>query len=430
MRVSHWFVKVTAKLLLINSNGIHLSGECIPAIFLMKQEERAGMPERTTVDIQPETVAAAHGVASDTAFSAVVPPLYLSSTYEFADFDSPRAYDYGRVGNPTRDLLAEAITRLEGGAGAVLTPSGMAAVDLLVGRLPVGSMVLAPHDCYGGTMRLLKARAVLGQIRLRLVDQSDVDAFKARLWDHPTLVLIESPSNPLMRVVDIAKLAALARATGARVAVDNTFLSPALQKPLSLGADYVLHSTTKFLNGHSDVIAGAVIAADPEEARALKHWANVTGAVAAPFDSWLTLRGLRTLFVRMAGQERNAMVIAGHLRTHPAVARVHYPGLADHPDHALAARQQQGFGAMMSFELAGGVPAVRRFVREVRGFTLAESLGGVESLVAHPATMTHVDMGADARSQAGISDGLLRLSVGLEHIDDLLAGLDKGLSAC
>ncbi|MFT4163064.1 cystathionine gamma-synthase [Shinella sp.] len=388
------------------------------------------MSERTAIEVQPETVAAAHGVASDTAFGAIAPPLYLSSTYQFADFDTPRAYDYGRVGNPTRDLLAEAIAKLEGGAGAVLTPSGMAAVDLLIGRLPVGSLVLAPHDCYGGTMRLLKARAELGQIRLRLVDQSDMEAFKTRLWDHPALVLIETPSNPLMRVVDIAALSAFARAAGARVAVDNTFLSPALQKPLALGADYVLHSTTKFLNGHSDVIAGAVIAADAEEARALRHWANVTGAIAAPFDSWLTLRGLRTLFARMAGQERNAVAIAERLVAHPAVARVHYPGLADHPDHALAARQQQGFGAMMSFELAGGESAVRRFVRAVRVFTLAESLGGVESLVAHPATMTHVDMGADARARAGIGDGLLRLSVGLEHVDDLLAGLEAGLSAC
>ncbi|MGD9480484.1 cystathionine gamma-synthase [Shinella sp. G-2] len=388
------------------------------------------MSERTANEVQPETVAAAHGVASDTAFGAIAPPLYLSSTYEFADFDTPRAYDYGRVGNPTRDLLGEAIARLEGGAGAVLTPSGMAAVDLLVSRLAVGSVVLAPHDCYGGTMRLLKARADLGQIKLRLVDQSDIEAFKARLWDHPALVMIETPSNPLMRVVDIAVLSALAKATGAKVAVDNTFLSPALQKPLSLGADYVLHSTTKFLNGHSDVIAGAVIAADAQEDRALKRWANVTGAIAAPFDSWLTLRGLRTLFARMAGQERNARAVAERLAAHPAVARVHYPGLADHPDHALAARQQRGFGAMMSFELAGGVPAVRRFVRAVRIFTLAESLGGVESLVAHPATMTHVDMGADARARAGIGDGLLRLSVGLEHVDDLVAGLETGLSAC
>lgn len=387
------------------------------------------MSERRPAEFHPETIAAAYGVASDTAFGAVAPPLYLSSTYEFAGFEEPRAYDYGRVGNPTRDLLAEAIAKLEGGAGAVVTPSGMAALDLLIGRLAVGSLVLAPHDCYGGTMRLLNARAQLGQIRRALVDQSDMEAFEAQLRDHPALVLIETPSNPLLRVVDIAMLSARARNAGARVVVDNTFLSPARQQPLSLGADYVLHSTTKFLNGHSDVIAGAVIAAEAQEVKALKQWANVTGAIAAPFDCWLTLRGLRTLFVRMAAQERNAMLIAERLRIHPAVARVHYPGLVDHPDHVLASRQQSGFGAMMSFELIGGVPAVRRFVRAVCGFTLAESLGGVESLVAHPATMTHADMGPEARANAGIRDGLLRLAVGLEHINDLAAGLEAGLQA-
>ncbi|MBW8284981.1 MAG: cystathionine gamma-synthase [Rhizobium sp.] len=387
------------------------------------------MSKRTPAEFHPETIAAAYGVASDIAFGAVAPPLYLSSTYEFAGFDAPRAYDYGRVGNPTRDLTAEAIAKLEGGAGAVMTPSGMAALDLLIGRLAAGSLVLAPHDCYGGTMRLLKARAERSQIRLSLVNQSDMEVFAGQLRDHPALVLIETPSNPLLRVVDIAALSTLAKNAGAQVVVDNTFLSPALQQPLSLGADYVLHSTTKFLNGHSDVIAGAVIAADAQEAKALKHWANVTGAIASPFDSWLTLRGLRTLFARMAGQERNAMTVAQRLRDHPAVSRVHYPGLADHPDHGLARRQQRGFGAMMSFELVGDVPAVRRFVGAVRGFTLAESLGGVESLVAHPTTMTHADMGPEARANAGIRDGLVRLSVGLEHIDDLLAGLEAGLQA-
>jgi cystathionine gamma-synthase len=388
------------------------------------------MPERKSLDVQPETVAAAYGVASDTAYGAVAPPLYLSSTYEFAGFDTPGAYDYGRVGNPTRDLLGEAIARLEGGAGAVLTPSGMAAVDLLAGSLGNGSLVLAPHDCYGGTMRLLAARAKLGQITLKLVDQTNLAAFEAALAEKPALVLIESPSNPLMRIVDIAALSGLAKAAGAKVVVDNTFLSPAIQQPLSLGADYVLHSTTKFINGHSDVIAGAVVAADADEVKRLRHWANVTGAICSPFDAWLTLRGVRTLFARMAGQERNAMAIATRLEAHPAVSHVHYPGLASHPHHALARRQQKGFGAMMSFELAGGVPAVQRFLKAMRVFTLAESLGGVESLVAHPATMTHVDMGPEGRAKAGITDGLLRLSVGLEHVDDLIAGLDVGLAAC
>ncbi|AMK23062.1 MULTISPECIES: cystathionine gamma-synthase [Sphingomonadaceae] len=379
---------------------------------------------------KPETIAASHGVASDTAFGAVAPPLYLSSTYEFAGFECPRPYDYGRSGNPTRDLLADALARLEGGAGAIVTSSGMAAIDLLISRLRPDELVIAPHDCYGGTMRLLKARAERGQIALRLVDQGDDAAFAAALEDVPSLVLIETPSNPLMRVVDIAALSAQAKAAGAEVAVDNTFLSPALQRPIALGADYALHSTTKYLNGHSDVIGGAVIAADPAQVEQLRHWANVVGSAGAPFDSWLTLRGLRTLFPRMAQQQINAMAVANYLERHSAVAHVYYPGLASDPGHAIASRQQRGFGAMLSFDLAGGVEAVRRFIAAVRTFTLAESLGGVESLVAHPATMTHLDMGADARAVAGIGDGLLRLSVGLEAGADLIAGLDAGLMAC
>jgi cystathionine gamma-synthase len=379
---------------------------------------------------KPRTIAAAHGVASDPAFGAVAPPLYLSSTYEFAGYEKPRAYDYGRSGNPTRDLSADALAKLEGGAGAVITSSGMAAIDLLVGRLRAGDLVLAPHDCYGGTMRLLKARAERGQIALRLVDQGDEVAFAGALEHKPALVLIETPSNPLMRVVDISALAAKAKAAGAEVAVDNTFLSPAIQRPIALGADYAIHSTTKYLNGHSDVIGGAVVAADPVQVERLRHWANVVGSSGAPFDAWLTLRGLRTLFVRLDQQQRSAMAIAIYLERHPAVTRVHYPGLASNPGHAIAARQQSGFGAMLSFELRGGVEAVRRFIGAIRTFTLAESLGGVESLVAHPATMTHADMGAEARAIAGISDGLLRLSVGLEAEQDLIAGLDLGLAAC
>lgn len=385
-----------------------------------------GDPDRAA----PETVAAAHGVASDSAFGAVSPPLYLSSTYEFAGYDTARTYDYGRSGNPTRDLLADALTKLEGGGGAVLTSSGMAAIDLLVGRLRSSDLVLAPHDCYGGTMRLLKARAALGHFALRLVDQGDRAAFAGALEDVPALVLIETPSNPLMRVVDIAALAGQARAAGAQVAVDNTFLTPAIQKPLALGADYAIHSTTKYLNGHSDMIGGAVVAADPVEAEKLRHWANTVGSTGSPFDAWLTLRGLRTLFARLDRQQISATIIAGYLDRHPAVSKVHYPGLPSHAGHLIASRQQRGFGAMLSFELAGGVEAVKRFIASVRFFTLAESLGGVESLVAHPSTMTHADMGAEARRVAGISDGLLRLSVGLEAEQDLLAGLEQGLAAC
>lgn len=377
--------------------------------------------------VRPETIAATHGLASDPAFGAIAPPIYLSTTYEFAGYDEPRMFDYGRAGNPTRDLLAEALARLEGGAGAVVTASGMAAIDLLAGRLRPDDLVIAPHDCYGGTLRLLKARAERGHLRLQLVDQGDRTAYAAALAAGPALVFIETPSNPLLRVVDIAALAQAAHRVGAKVAVDNTFLSPALQQPLALGADYVVHSTTKFLNGHSDVIGGAVIAAEAAEVAALRQWANVVGSIGAPFDAWLTLRGLRTLFARMKQQEANAVIIARYLESHPAVAAVHYPGLPSHPGHTLAARQQHGFGAMVSFELAGGREAVQRFIATVRTFTLAESLGGVESLVAHPATMTHADIGEEARARAGIGDGLLRLSVGLEAEEDLIEGLALGL---
>ncbi|MFA7603300.1 MAG: cystathionine gamma-synthase [Novosphingobium sp.] len=379
---------------------------------------------------RPQTIASAYGVATDSAFGAVAPPLYLSSTYEFAGYGEARRYDYGRAGNPTRDILAEALARLEGGAGAVITSSGMAALDLLVGRQRPSDLILAPHDCYGGTMRLLKARAERGHCRVRFVDQSDAASVAATLAEGPSLVLIETPSNPLMRVVDIAALADKAHAAGARVAADNTFLSPAIQRPIALGADYVIHSTTKYLNGHSDVIGGAVVAADAGEADELRQWANIVGSTGAPFDAWLTLRGLRTLFPRMEQQQANAMAVANFLDNHSAVAKVHYPGLAAHPGHAIASRQQRGFGAMLSFELAGGVAAVRRFIGAIRFFTLAESLGGVESLVAHPATMTHADMGEEARAVAGIEDSLLRLSIGLEAEQDLIAGLEAGLEAC
>ncbi len=386
-------------------------------------EPKDGLP-------RPQTLTAAYGVAGDTAFGAVVPPLYLSSTYEFAGYNEPRTYDYGRAGNPNRELLGDALAKLEGGAGAVITSSGMSALDLLIGRHRPDDLILAPHDCYGGTMRLLKARADLGHCSVRFVNQSNRGAFAAALEEVPALVLIESPSNPLMRVVDIADISREARAAGAAIAVDNTFLSPAIQRPIELGADYVIHSTTKYLNGHSDVIGGAVVAADPAQVEQLRYWANVVGSAGAPFDAWLTMRGLRTLFPRMEQQQINAMSVANFLENHPAVAKVHYPGLPSHPGHAIASRQQRGFGAMLSFELHGGVPAVRQFISAVRFFTLAESLGGIESLVAHPATMTHADMGEEARATAGISDSLLRLSVGLEAEQDLLAGLTAGLADC
>jgi cystathionine gamma-synthase len=379
--------------------------------------------------LHPCTIASRKGVAADTAYGAVMPPLYLSSNYSFEGFDKKRRYDYTRSGNPTRDVLAEALAELEGGAGAVVVSTGMAAVDLvLTTELGPDDLVLAPHDCYGGTHRLLKAREGKGQIKVAFVDQTDPAALQEALTRRPKLVLVESPTNPLMRIVDIEAVALAAKAYGAKVAVDNTFLSPALQQPIRLGADYVIHSTTKYLNGHSDVVGGAVVAAAPADHGALVWWANCTGVTGSPFDAYLTLRGVRTLHARIERQQTTAALVADFLETHPLVSKVNYPGLVSHPGHELAKRQQAGFGAMLSFELKGGVAAVERFLEGLELFTLAESLGGVESLIAHPATMTHAAMDPDARRTAGIGDTLLRVSVGLEHERDLLADLERGFS--
>lgn len=377
----------------------------------------------------PRTVAARKGIAADAAFGAVTPPIHLSTTYSFAGFERARAHDYSRTSNPTRSLLAETLAELEGGQGAVVVSSGMAAVDLTFSQLKSYDLLIAPHDCYGGTHRLLSARRDLKHFDVMFVDQGDAKQLDEAFSASPTMVLIETPSNPLMRVVDIRAITRRAREVGAKVAVDNTFLSPALQRPLLLGAHYVIHSTTKYLNGHSDVVGGAVVCADKTDAETLAAWANVVGVTGSAFDSYLTLRGVRTLFPRIKEQQATALEIAKYLESCPTVARVHYPGLPSHEGHALAKQQQSGFGAMLSFELSGGVEAVRRFVESVRVFTLAESLGGVESLVAHPATMTHAGMDANARRAAGITDGLLRLSVGLEAPRDLIEDLEFALTA-
>ena len=375
----------------------------------------------------PRTIATRSGVDTDTAHGAVMPPLYLSSNYSFAGFDQKRKYDYSRSGNPTRDVLAETLAELEGGAGCVVTATGMAAVDLPLSLLNPGDLLLAPHDCYGGTHRLLTARARKGHFQVAFVDQGDAAALDAAFAQGPKLVLVETPSNPLLRVVDVADICVRAHAAGAKVVADNTFLSPALQRPIELGADIVVHSTTKYINGHSDVVGGAVIAADPADLSELAWWANCLGVTGSPFDAYLTLRGIRTLFTRIERQQTTAGAVAEVLDAHPAVKAVHYPGLKSHPGHDLAARQQRGPGAMLSFELEGGVEAVRSLVETLDVFTLAESLGGVESLIAHPATMTHAAMTPEARVTAGITDGLLRLSVGLEHQDDIIADLTRAL---
>lgn len=376
-------------------------------------------------DIQTRAVRA--GIDSDLHHGAVVPPLHLSSTFSFEAFDRKRTFDYTRSGNPTRSQLADALASLEGGASAVITSSGMAAVTLALQLVSPGDLVIVAHDCYGGTHRLLRALSAKGHfdvLALDLTAPGAVDAIRAR---RPRMVWIETPSNPLLRITDVRAVAAAAHDVGAIAVADNTFLSPALQRPLELGADLVVHSTTKYLNGHSDVVGGAVVAAEAALGEQLAWWANCLGVTGAPFDSYLTLRGVRTLFPRIAQHVANADAVVEALSTHEAIERVYYPGLVDHPGHELAARQQAAFGAMVSFELRGGVAAVERFVAELRCFTLAESLGGVESLIAHPATMTHASMDAAAREVAGISDSLLRLSVGIELASDLVSDLTRAL---
>ncbi|HET7300259.1 MAG TPA: cystathionine gamma-synthase [Oleiagrimonas sp.] len=378
--------------------------------------------------INASTRAVRAGIETDTQHGAIVPPLHLSTNYSFEGFARKRPYDYSRSGNPTRDTLVDALSDLEGGAGGAVVASGMAAVTLALELVPAGGRVLAAHDCYGGTWRLLDAWAKKGRFELEFVDFTDPAALAEGLAGKPSLVWVETPSNPLLRITDIRHVAHAAHAVGALCLVDNTFLSPALQQPLALGADLVLHSTTKYINGHSDVVGGAVIARTPELAEQVKWWSNCLGLSGAPFDSFLTLRGLRTLNARLRVHQENAVRIANLLDGHTAVRKVYYPGLASHPQHALAARQQSGFGAMLSFELDGDEDAIRAFLDGLRCFSLAESLGGVESLVAHPATMTHAAMAPEARSRAGIADSLLRVSIGIEDGDDLIRDLEAGLA--
>lgn len=367
------------------------------------------------------------GLGSDSPHRSVMPPIHLSSNYFF---DAPGVhgqYDYTRTGNPTRDLAAGAIAELEGGCGASVTSSGMSAIAVVTRLLSAGDLLMAPRDCYGGSHRLFSAEAARGSYRVRFFDPWDKGALELAGALRPRMIWLETPSNPLLRITDIAAWARLARDIGAICVADNTFLSPVNQRPLELGADLVVHSTTKFLNGHSDVVGGAVIAADPELHEAVAWWTNAMGVSGAPFDSYMTLRGMRTLHARTRVHEENALRVVGALGRSEAVERVNHPSLPGHPGHAIAAVQQHGWGSLISFELRGGRPAVDAFVDGIRHFALAESLGGVESLVSHPWTMTHASMEAPARTAAGIGEGLLRVSVGIESADDLTADLERAL---
>ena len=378
----------------------------------------------------PDTIAARHALDSDPVHGAVIPPLYLSSNFSFEAFGKPRQYDYTRSGNPTRDQFAGAVAELEGGAGGVVTASGMAAVHLVTQLLQPGETLVAANDCYGGCHRLFRSVAARGLYDLCWVPLWKTAAAVDRIRESkPRMVWIETPSNPLLRITDIEAIAAAAHDVGALVVADNTFLSPCGQNPLALGADIVLHSTTKYINGHSDVVGGVVVARDPGMVEELGWWANCLGLTGSPFDSFQALRGLRTLGVRYERQSANAAAIAAFLADHSRVETVFYPGLAQHAGHAVAARQQKSFGAMISFEVDAQTDRVPELLKRLELFTLAESLGGVESLVAHPGTMTHAALSAEDQAAAGIGAGLLRLSIGIENLDDLVADLAAGLEA-
>ncbi|MEC6797687.1 O-succinylhomoserine (thiol)-lyase [Photobacterium sp. S4TG1] len=380
-------------------------------------------------DKQPATIAVRTGIDVDSQYNAVVPPIYLTSTYSFPALGELPQYDYSRSGNPTRNTLADALSDMEGGAGGVVTNCGTAAMNLLVSAvLGPDDLLIAPHDCYGGSYRLFNTRAQKGDFKVLFIDQSDPEALAAALAQKPALLWLETPSNPLVRVIDITAICQQAQAVGCQVAVDNTFLSPLLQQPLSLGADFVVHSTTKYINGHSDVVGGVLIAKDQAAAENLSWWANCIGATGAPFDAYLTLRGLRTLAPRMRMHEENGAAVLAYLQQQSLVGTIYHPSLLTHPGHEIAKRQQRGFGSMMSFEFAGSYQQLELFVKKLQLFSLAESLGGTESLIAHPASMTHRAMTDEAQRAAGISTSLLRLSVGLEDPQDLIADLKQAFA--
>jgi cystathionine gamma-lyase len=376
-----------------------------------------------------ETRAIHVGQDPDTSTGATIPPLYLSSTYTQLAPGETRGYDYARSNNPTRENLETCLASLEGGEACAAFSSGLAACSAILDTLRPGDGVVAGHDLYGGTFRLLeKVFRPLG-IEVAYAASGAPDAFEEALCalQRPRILWLETPTNPLLDIIDIAALSAIAANHGLGTVVDNTFATPALQRPIELGADYVVHSTTKYLGGHSDVIGGAVVARSEELLERISFLQNARGAVPGPLDCYLVQRGIKTLTLRMERHCENAGYLARILDDLPGIRKVLYPGLSSHPGHALAARQMSDFGGMLSFELEGGLDAARRFCTGLRVFSLAESLGGVESLCCHPATMTHASIPREIREPRGVTDGLVRLSVGLEHIEDLVADVLQAL---
>ncbi|OCG01433.1 cystathionine gamma-synthase [Gilliamella sp. wkB112] len=380
-------------------------------------------------DLSQGTIAVRGGLNTDEQYGSVVPVITPSTCYRYQEFAVPREFDYARKANPSRRLVEETVAKLESGVDAILTNCGMSAIHLIsIALLTPNDLVIAPHDCYGGSYRLFNSLSQRGYFKTKFVDQSNPEALKEALDLKPKLVLIESPSNPLLRVVDIKEIAKQAHEVGALVLVDNTFMTPILQKPLDLGADIVTHSCTKFLNGHSDLLAGILVFKDQKLATDVLWWANNIGTSTSSFDSYLLLRGLRTLAARVTLQQINAQKVVEFLVNHPKIAKVYHPSLPTNLGHNIAKKQQKGFGSLLSFELINKPDAIANFLKALKIFTLAQSLGGVESLICHPATMTHSGITAEARKTAGISEQLLRISVGLEDVNDLLTDLEQALA--
>ncbi len=367
------------------------------------------------------------GQGPDPAHGAVMPPIYQTSTFAFKGFDEPGTYDYTRSGNPTRAQLEACLASLEGGTHGFVFSTGMAATATMLSDFCCGDHLVVHDDLYGGTYRLLTEVVASRGIAVDFVDLRDLDALDAAITPATRAIWIETPTNPLMNLVDLAAVSELARARSVMTICDNTFLSPYFQRPLELGVDVVMHSTTKYINGHSDVVGGALITRDEAIAERIGFLQNALGAAEAPFDCFLVLRGVKTLALRMEAHNANALAIARWLEAHPAITQVLHPGLPSHPQHALALRQATGFGGTFSFRIKGGREEARRFLEACELFILAESLGGVESLIEQPYTMTHVSMPEEVRRRIGITEDLIRVSVGIEHVGDLIADLDQAL---
>ncbi|MGA2170836.1 MAG: PLP-dependent aspartate aminotransferase family protein [Terracidiphilus sp.] len=379
-------------------------------------------------DYKYSTLAVHAGQYPDPLTGAVNVPVYLSSTFELTGIGTDRGWDYSRAGNPTRDRLEEALAALEGGSSGHAFASGMAAIYALVATLRAGDHVICSHNVYGGTQRLFNLIVRHYGIEIEYVDTGNLEAVETAIRPNTKLMHIETPTNPLMSLTDIAAVSAIAHARGVEVSVDNTFLSPALQSPLALGADIVMHSTTKFLNGHSDGLGGALIGTKPEHKERLNLVQRAAGGILSPFECFLVLRGIKTLPLRMKQHEENGRAVAEFLSTQPKLSRLAYPGLKSHPQHELAVKQQKGFGSMLSFDL-GSREAAGRFLGAIKIFLSAESLGGVESLASHSATTTHAALSEEDRERLGITQGLVRLSVGIEDKDDLIVDLEQALKA-